>query len=102
MTEIAKPDTDDPVARVEALAAKAAERARKNREMFPEITKVVDMFKLAFGADQIRVTYARENGHEVGTPFVLPPDRTIAIKDMAFTTPREPEPSRTPRKRRRS
>ena len=102
MTEAVKPDTDDPVARVEALAAKAAERARKNREMFPEMTNVIDMFKRAFGADQVRVIYIRENGHEIGKKLVDPPERTMLIRDMAFSTPEPPKAPTRPRKKRKS
>lgn len=100
MTKADKPDTDDPVARVQALAAEAAERACKNREMFPEMTKVIDMFKRAFGADQVRVIYVRENGHEMGTRLVDPPDRTMLIRDMAFSTPEPPRPPPRARKRK--
>lgn len=93
---------NDPVARVEALAAEAAERARRNREMFPEMSKVVDMFKRAFGADQVRVTYIRENGHELGKRLVEPPERTMLIRDMAFSTPKTPRSKPISSKRRRS
>ena len=102
MTETDKPDTDDPVARVEALAAEAAERARKNREQFPEMTKVIDMFKRAFGADQVRVIYVREGDREMGTRLIDPPERTMLIRDMAFSTPEPHEPPTRSRKRRRS
>lgn len=102
MTDAKKIEADDPVARVEALAAKAAERARQNRERFPEMTKVIDMFKRAFGADQVRVIYVREGDQEMGTRLVDPPERTMFIRDMAFSTPESPEPEVRPRKRRKS
>ena len=94
-------DNNDPVSRVAALAAEAAERARKNREMFPEMSKVVDMFKRAFGADQVRVTYICENGHELGKRLPEPPERTMLIRDMAFSTPKTPKPERASSKRSR-
>lgn len=92
---------NDPVARVEALAAKAAERARRNREMFPETARIIDLFKNTFGADQIRVGYARENGHTIGTPMGFPSERTLTAKDMVFPQQQEPESQAPQRKRKR-
>jgi hypothetical protein len=97
------PKTEDPTTQVQALAAEAREQARLNRERCPEVACVVDLFKAAFGADQIRVTYVREGDYTRGTPFHLPPDRTIAVADMAFSSPcpNETETSRRSRSRRK-
>ena len=91
----------DPVTHVEALAAKAAERAQRNRDMFPETARIADLFKKVFGADQIRVAYARENGLEVGTPTTRPGDRMLSVKDMVFSQQHGPEPEALLRKRKR-
>jgi hypothetical protein len=96
------PKTEDPVAKIQALAAEAREQARLNRERCPEIARIVDLFKAAFGADQIRVTYVREGNHTRGTPFHLPPDRTIAVADMVFSSPCPNETETLRRSRLRS
>lgn len=44
-----------------------SERER-NRERMPEIAAFVDAMRAAFGNDQVRVLWARENGYEVGKP----------------------------------
>ena len=38
----------------------------KNRALMPSVTAFVDDMRNAFGADQVVVTYARENGVERG------------------------------------
>lgn len=43
-----------------------AERAEENRRTMPTVTAFVDEMKAAFGADQVRVTYASENGRAMG------------------------------------
>lgn len=43
-----------------------AEAAAENRRAMPVITAFVDEMKAAFGADQVRVTYASENGRSMG------------------------------------
>lgn len=42
------------------------EQAQKNREQFPTVAGVVAQFRDVFGADQVRVTYAEENGRSIG------------------------------------
>ncbi|MHB8252880.1 MAG: hypothetical protein ACYDEV_04130 [Acidiferrobacter sp.] len=79
-----KPD-DDPVVKAEQLARFAAEKAEKNRQDFPEISRVVDLFKAAFGADQIRVTYAKEGDKEKGAAHRPPVDRMVSAANMAWT-----------------
>jgi hypothetical protein len=44
-----------------------SERER-NRERMPLTAALVDEYRRIFGADQVRVRYASENGFEVGTP----------------------------------
>lgn len=44
-----------------------SERER-NRERMPLTAALVDEYRRVFGADQVRVRYASENGFEVGTP----------------------------------
>jgi hypothetical protein len=43
-------------------------RRDQNRAKFPAVTRVVDSFRDAFGADQVRVVWAREGGNEIGKP----------------------------------
>lgn len=46
----------------------------QNRQRFPQTTRLFDMLRAAFGCstcdckERCRVVYARENGHEVGSP----------------------------------
>jgi hypothetical protein len=49
-----------------ALGSKKDAAAEDNRRSMPIVAAFVDEMKAAFGADQIRVTYAFENGREVG------------------------------------
>jgi hypothetical protein len=44
------------------------EQARENRARMPIVTAVVDEYREVFGPG-IRVTYAKENGIEIGTPM---------------------------------
>jgi hypothetical protein len=41
-----------------------AEKAKANRAAMPEVAQIVDAFRKEFG--QITVTFASENGREVG------------------------------------
>jgi hypothetical protein len=45
----------------------AEEERRKNREKFPEMTKVIDEFRAVFGAG-VKVMYVKEGDFEMGTP----------------------------------
>jgi hypothetical protein len=38
--------------------------AKKNREMFPEVGKIVDEFRAVFG--DVKLKWASENGNEIG------------------------------------
>lgn len=50
-----------------ATTAKEAKAKREqNRALMPETAAFVDLCRREFGT--VRVVYARENGHEVGTP----------------------------------
>lgn len=40
----------------------------KNRERMPQCAALIDEYRRVFGADQVRVRYASENGFEVGKP----------------------------------
>lgn len=51
---------------VEAMAAKSRSKAEENRRRMPKTAEVVDTFRDAFGADSVRVIWAKENGIEVG------------------------------------
>lgn len=42
------------------------QKAAANRALMPKVAEVVDAFREEFGADQIIVTYANENGTERG------------------------------------
>lgn len=42
-----------------------SEEAKRNREAMPTIAGVVDLFMKHFG-DGIKITYAKENGVEIG------------------------------------
>lgn len=43
----------------------------KNRQQFPEIATVLDLFREVFG-DGVKVTYAREGVNEKGIKMELP------------------------------
>jgi len=75
----------DPVTKIEQLAQFATGQAEKNRQDFPEISRVVDLFKAAFGTDQIRVTYAKEGDKEKGVPYRPPVGRMVSAANMAWT-----------------
>lgn len=48
------------------MAANRNKQAADNRLLMPECSRVIDEFRDVFGADQIKVTYASENGIELG------------------------------------
>ena len=65
------------------------------RQAMPDVTAFIDAFRDAFGTDvvnpQIRkgmegipnAFYARENDHEVGTPFnPVPPEKVISLAEI--------------------
>ena len=57
----------DLIAKVEAMRRKDQDRARENRRRMPTVAEWVDETKEAFGADQVRVGFAQENGITLGT-----------------------------------
>ena len=42
------------------------QRAKANRKAMPQVAEIVDAFREEFGAENIKVTFASENGREVG------------------------------------
>lgn len=50
----------------EAKREAAKNRAEENRRRMPVVASVVDEYKAVFGDDQVTVTYAKENGIEMG------------------------------------
>lgn len=57
-----------PLEKVAAMREQARSRAEENRRRMPTVAAVVDAFKAAFGADQVTVAYASENGITLGQP----------------------------------
>lgn len=41
-------------------------QAQDNRLLMPECSRIIDDFRNVFGADQVKVTYAAENGIVLG------------------------------------
>jgi putative component of toxin-antitoxin plasmid stabilization module len=61
------------------------EQARENRARMPIVTAVVDEYREVFGPG-IRVTYAKENGIEIGTR--MPGfERVVQPQSIQLTTP---------------
>lgn len=54
--------------KVAAMRDQARSRAEENRRRMPTVAAVVDSFKAAFGADQVTVAFANENGITLGQP----------------------------------
>ena len=54
------------------------------RRELPIIAGVVDNFAAAFGRDNIRVTYASENGHELGARAPQAPENTIKLSETVI------------------
>lgn len=52
---------------------KRQQQARDNRLLMPVCSRVIDDFREAFGADQVRVVYAAENNIELGRRGYVPP-----------------------------
>ena len=76
----------DIVEMLRADRAKAEARARRNRDQFPGVTAIVDELRSAFGADQVKVRWASENGREVGKPIPFEGtdvDKLIRLDDMS-------------------
>lgn len=46
--------------------AEKARIAAENRDKLPEVARIVAEFKDVFGADQVKLIWAQEAGHEVG------------------------------------
>ena len=43
--------------------------AADNRAKAPQIAELIDAMREVFGADQVKLVYAKENGFERGKPF---------------------------------
>jgi hypothetical protein len=50
------------------MARTRDERLRDNRLLMPECSRFIDDMREAFGAENVKVTYASENGIELGKP----------------------------------
>lgn len=79
----------DLLAKVEAMRQASKAKAEENRRAMPEVAAIVDEFKEVFGADQITVTYAEENGRVVGRKST---DVGYPASKM-WLNPTEPEPA---------
>lgn len=53
------------------------------RRELPTVAALVDDFAAAFGRENIRVTYAKENGHEIGTRAPHSAERAISLADTS-------------------
>jgi len=65
--------------------AQAEAKAQRNRDQFPGVTAIVDELRSAFGADQVKVRWACEDGREVGKPISFEGtdvDKIIRLDDM--------------------
>lgn len=73
------------------------------RTQMPETAAFIDAMRDAFGADEINAAiragldgqplfWAKENGHEVGTPMALSLERSVRADERA--TPFHPPPKR--------
>lgn len=51
------------------------------RRELPTVAALVDDFAAAFGRENIRVTYAKENGHEIGKRAPHINERSISLAD---------------------
>ena len=71
--------------------------AKPLRETMPTVAAIIDDLRAAFGADAINPSikggmagvptfYARENGHEVGTPLDLMGRKVVSGVDMVLGT----------------
>lgn len=54
------------IAKVEAMRQKALKKAEDNRRRMPTVAAWVDDAKKHFGADQVKVGFASENGITLG------------------------------------
>lgn len=60
------------------------------RSELPAVAGLVDGFATAFGRENIRVTYAKENGHEIGAPAQYSPERVVSMVDIQIGPLRAP------------
>ena len=51
------------------------------RRELPTVAALVDDFAAAFGRENIRVTYANESGHEIGTRAPYSAERAVKLSD---------------------
>lgn len=74
--------------------------AKPLRETMPTVAAIIDDLRAAFGADVINPSikggmagvptfYARENGHEVGTPLDLSGMKIVRGEDMQILKPKK-------------
>ena len=72
--------------------------AKPLRETMPTVAAIIDDLRDAFGADVINPSikggmagvptfYARENGHEIGTPLDLAGRKVVGGEDMVISRP---------------
>lgn len=74
--------------------------AKPLRETMPTVAAIIDDLRAAFGAEDIHQSirnglagvptfYARENGHEVGTPLDLSGMKIVRGEDMQILKPKK-------------
>ena len=72
--------------------------AKPLRETMPTVAAIIDDLRDAFGAEDINPSikggmagvptfYARENGHEIGTPLDLAGRKVVGGEDMVINRP---------------
>ena len=72
-----------------------------NRDAFPVTAGIMDEFKQAFGADQVKLVYAIENGREIGNPIPEPaPGRFVTAAQMVIRPKEEQQEAKGGRRGR--
>lgn len=86
--------------------------AKPMRETMPTVAAIIDDLRAAFGADAINPSikggmagvptfYARENGHEVGTPLDMSGRTVVGGEEMVINPLSQEDLERANRKHRR-
>ena len=70
-------DTNDKPVKLEAVSREEV------RRLFPTVVAFADECRKVFG-DGVRLTYARENGYEMGECSESDPENTVKLSDMTL------------------
>jgi len=72
-----------------------------NRDAFPATAALIDEFKHAFGADQVRLVWAIENGNEIGKQIPEPlPGKCVTAAQMVIRPKEEQQEAKGGRRGR--